>query len=171
MSQDTIILSAAGGWPSNTTGASGPIKKELTTNKQNIITLNFPDTGVKNYAEWGIWMPAQLGITSNGNWAAKIYWTADSSSTSSVQWGVQSILAQDNTSLDIAWGTGATALSANTSTNLQLHITPELITSVILGATVGQWAQVRVWRDSGAAGDTLGATAMLLAVYLFPPTL
>ena len=45
MPQDTIVLHGAGGWISNTTGASGPIKRELATNKENLVTLDFPDNG------------------------------------------------------------------------------------------------------------------------------
>ena len=158
----TIILSAAGGWPSTTSGATGPTKAESATNKLNQQTLDFA-TATKSYVEWTIVMPPSYG---GGTITAQFLWLATGTSTNSVVWGCQARAFGNNVTFDQAFGTAQEVTSAHGSTASQVIITSASSAITIAGSpAAGQLVQIRVYR-LGSGSDTLAATANLLAVQL-----
>jgi hypothetical protein len=159
---DTIILTAAGGLGSITSGATGPFRKEFSTNKQNMVYLDFAETsaGGKIYAEWGILLPNTVAWP--GAWLAQIYWFTGTGSTGNVCWGMEYAPSDEFFDLDRTWTAASVdVLDSNSTTPNQLLISPPLS----LGLT-GSYTQIRAYRYTGTASDTLGYTASLLAIKL-----
>jgi hypothetical protein len=128
------------------------------------VHLDFGDVGAKRYVEWSIVVPTWL--VDGYQWYATFYWTANSTSTNSVRWGMQCKNYQDAHNLDAAWGATAEVTDANTATAYQLHISSSVAVPFTGGPTQGDFVQIRAYRDSGSPDDTLGVTASLLMVYL-----
>jgi collagen type I alpha len=157
-----IVLSGAGGWPSTTTGAAGPLKSETTTGKQNVQTLDFSDSGSKLYAEWQVFMPPSYG---GGTVTAKFIWMASGTSTNSVVWGLQAYAYGDATTLDQTYGTAQEVTDAHTATAFQVLISGATPAITIGGSpAAGTLVMFRAYRDSANGSDTLAATASLLAI-------
>jgi len=157
-----IVLSGAGGWSSITSGATGPNKQELATNKVNIQTLDFADSASKLFAEWTVVMPSNY---NGGTVTAIFLWTANSVSTNSVVWGLQGRAYGDDITIDQAMGTAQEVTDANTATANQIHISAASAAITLAGApAAGQMVQFRAYRDSANGSDTLAATALLVAI-------
>lgn len=157
-----LILSAAGAWPSTTNGASGPNQSELASNKVNLVTLDFAQS-VQSFCNWAIQMPANWDA---GTVTAKFLWTANSTSTNSVVWGLAGRAYGNDVTLDQAFGTAQEVTDANTATADQIHISNATSAITLAGTpAAGQWAQFRAYR-LGSGSDSLAATANLLAVHL-----
>lgn len=160
----TLVLSAAGGWGSTTTGATGPTKAESATNKQNVQTLDFADSGAKVYAEWGVFMPGSWDASTI---TAKFIWLVNSTSTNGVVWGLQARAYGDSSTLDQAFGTAQEATDIGSGTANQVLISPATSAITIGGSpSVNQYVQFRCYRDSNNGSDTLGASISLLAIQI-----
>jgi hypothetical protein len=155
-----IILTAAGGWPSITSGASLPSQIESTTNDVNYYSVSFAD-GSTTRLEWSIAMPSDY---DGGTITAVFYWLADTSSTNSVVWGLSGRSFGDNEAIDQAFGTVQTVTDANNGTNtVNISSTTSAITLAGTPAA-GEYVQLRAERQGAAGGDTLAAAALLLQV-------
>jgi hypothetical protein len=153
-------LTAAGGWPSITSGSNYPIQAETTTNDVNYYYIGFPD-GTQTFANWAMPMPSDYNA---GTITAVFYWAAESASLNSVVWGIAGRSYADGDALDQAYGTAVEVTDANqASDDVNISAVSGAIT---LGGTVaaGNYVQFRVYRNPAAGGDTLAATAKLLAV-------
>jgi hypothetical protein len=159
-----IVLGGAGGWPSTTSGAFGPLKAETATNKINTITIDFTDTGVIQYAEWGVFMPPAY---AGGTVTATFVWLAPGTSTNSVVWGCAARAYTDLQTLDQAFGTLQSVTDAHSATASQVQISAAT-SAITIGGSPGAstWVQFRCFRDSSNGSDTLAATASLLAVII-----
>ena len=157
-----IILTAGGAVPSLTSGCE-PADVEMTTNKQVVSSLDFdPDT--VEYAQWSLVLPDDY---DGGTMTAKFYWTANSTSTNSVVWGIQGVAYGDGSSIDTTWGTAVKVTDANGSTAYQLRITSETSAMTISGTpTGGKGVLFRAYRDATDASDTLASDAKLLFIRL-----
>lgn len=157
----SIVLTAAGGWPSTTAGSATNTKVEYTTNDQDIYHLDFDQTTDEN-AQWTIVMPDSY---DGGTITAQVYWTANSTSTNSVVWGVQGRAYADGDALDASWGTAVTVTDANGSSANTLRISSATSAITLAGTPAGgQVAQIRVYRDADNGSDTLAADARLIAI-------
>ena len=157
----TLFVSAAGMWPSTTSGCAALAKTELATNKVNQQTLDFDQT-VQEYAEFAVQMP--------GNWNAGtitfvIDWTTTAgAATQVVRWLLQATALADDDAIDTAWGT-AIALEDTWLANNDNHITTESGAVTVGNApAAGDWVQFRVSRDAAHANDTLGGDAKLRGI-------
>ena len=157
-----LVLSAAGGWGTVTSGCAGPNRTELTTNKQNLQTLDFVN-GSQTYAEWTAFMPPNYG---GGTITATFVWTANSTSTNSVVWGCQGRIYGNDETIDQAYGTEQTVTDANTATVYQIHIS-DATSAITLAGTpaANEPVQFRVYR-LGSGADTLAVTANLIQVII-----
>jgi hypothetical protein len=153
----TIVLSA-GGWPSITNGCTGPTQEELTTNKINLLTLDFA-SATQSYAEYTVFMPTTY---TGGTITARFVWTSNSTSTNSVVWGIAARAYGDNVTLDQAFGTAIEVTDTNTSTANQVHISSSTTAVTLAGSpAANQMVQFRVYR-LGSGADNLAATANLI---------
>ena len=156
-----FFLSGAGGYPSGTSGCADPAKTEMSTNKQNIKTLDFDQT-TQEYAEWLFAMPADY---AGGTITAKFLWTANSTSTNSVVWGLQARCFADDEAIDQAWGTAQEVTDANKSTAYDLNITGDT-SAITIGGTpaAGELVCWRAYRKAADGSDTLAADAKLIGI-------
>ena len=159
----TIILSAAGGWPTVRNGCAGPLLTEMATNRQSVKTLDF-DRNIQENAEWTLIMPDNY---DGGEIYAIFYWMANDTSGNIVIWGLQGRSYSDGESLDQGWGASREVADNNGGKANQVRIT-RASDPVRFGGTPsgGELVQCRVFRKAGDAGDTLGTDAKLIAVKL-----
>jgi hypothetical protein len=157
-----LFLTAAGMWPSTTSGMATNAKTESSTNKVNIYSLDASDSGGKLYAEATVAMPSDW---DGGTVTAAFYWTAAGTSTNAVVWGLQGRSYGDSETIDQAYGTAGEVSDAHTSTALQVQITSATSAITLAGTpAAGELVNFRVYRDSANGSDTLAATALLLGV-------
>lgn len=155
-----IFLTAAGGWPSTTSGCAVNVKTEYVTNDVDMYSLDFDGAGTE-YAQWTVWMPDDWNA---GTVTAKFVWTAASGS-GTVIFGLQGISYANDDAIDVAWGTAQEA----TDTLLlaaDIHYSPTT-TAITLAGTpaAGELVQLRVYRDGST--DTHAADARLLGVKVY----
>ena len=155
-----IILTAAGGWPSVTSGANPTTQAQTTTNLVNFQFLGFPDT-VQTYANWAMAMPSDY---NGGTITAVFYWLAGSASTNSVVWGLAGRAFADGDAMDQSFGTAQETTDANQALD-DVNISPAT-SAITLGGTpaASQFVQFRAYRNPANGSDTLAATAKLLAI-------
>lgn len=156
LATQTIVLTAAGGFPSTTNGCAAAAKTEYVTNDVDMYSLDF-DTTADEFAQWTLAMPANWNA---GTITARFYWTAASGSGTAT-FGLQGRSYADSDAIDQAWGTVQTATDT-LITAADVHISAATSAITITGATAGELLQLRVIRDVSA--DTLGVDAKLLAV-------
>ena len=94
-----VLFNKGAGQASATSGATSPSRTEMSTNKQNLYGWQFPD-GSTTYVELIHPLPADY---DGGTITAQFFWTANSTSTNSVVWGLQGVAMADNDAIDVAW--------------------------------------------------------------------
>jgi len=158
------IQISAGAMIQSTTSGAAPGSAEMSTNKNNYIFMDFSNSGGKLYAEFGFELPSDYNsgtITFHANW------TANSTSTNSVVWGLQAVSIADDESLDVAFGTAQEVTDANKSTAYKRSKTSESSAITIAGTpAAGEQVRCRLYRDSGNGSDTLAATARLMSIVI-----
>jgi hypothetical protein len=158
-----IFLSAAGMWPSTTSGASANTKYETPTNRVNYYALDFDATNAE-FAEGALAMPSDWNA---GVVTAQFYWTASGTSTSGVTWQLAARAWGDSETLDQAYSTATGVNDAHTATALQLQISPATTGIAVTGApAAGDYIQFRVNRLPSDSGDTLAVDASLIGVMI-----
>lgn len=157
-----IVLTAAGGWPSTTSGCADNVRVEYGTNDVDLYHLDFdPDTD--EFAQWTLVMPSDY---DGGTITAVFYWAANSTSTNSVVWGCQGRAYADSDAIDQAWGAAQTVTDANNAQN-DVNISAATASITLAGApAASQLVQIRVYRDADNGSDDLAVDARLIAVRL-----
>jgi hypothetical protein len=157
-----IFLTAAGMWPTTTSGAATPAKVETTTNDVNYYSMDFADGST-------LAGMAQVAMPSDwdaGTITAQFFWAADSASANSVVWDCAAMALADSDALDTAFGTAVTVTDAN---NAQLDLNISAATAAITvgnSPAAGELVFFRIRRVGGDGSDTLAATARLLGVMI-----
>jgi len=155
----SIILSAAGGWPTTTGGCASPAKVESTTNKQNYYVLDFDQSTDEN-AEWTLVMPDSY---DGGTITAIFYWTAATGS-GNVIWAIKGRSYADDEAIDQAYGT-AVGVTDGLITTGDVHVSSATSAVTLAGTPAGgELIQIRIYRKASDTGDTLNADARLIAV-------
>jgi hypothetical protein len=99
-----------------------------------------------------------------GTITAVFYWAANTASTNSVVWGLAARAYADGDVLDQAFGTAQESTDANNGTD-DVNISAATPAITIGGSPAASlYVQFRAYRNPAAAGDTLAATAELLAI-------
>lgn len=158
----TIIVSSAAFMPTTTSGATDTGKVEIAA-QQDEYFMDFPD-GSTTYAIAEIEMPDGWDL---GTLTARFVWTANSTSTNNVVWGIKLANMRDNDALTTAYGTEQTVTDANGSSAYTKR-TSAATSAITPGGTAGADTSVRilVYRKGGDGSDTLAATARLMRVKL-----
>lgn len=157
------IQVTAGAMQPTVTGGALRGEYETATNLNNYVVMDFPD-GSLSKAEFGFVLPSDY---NGGTVTVKFIWTANSTSTNSVLWGIQGVCRADDDPQDVAYGTAQTVADANKSTAYDINITAATGALTLAGTpAAGEWAQFRVYRDPTHASDTLAATARLLGIII-----
>jgi hypothetical protein len=154
------MLTAAGSYPSVTSGADLPVQVQTTTNSVNFYYVGFPDT-TQLFTNWAIPMPSDY---NGGTITAIFYWISPTASTNSVVWGLQARAFNDSDILDQAFGTAQTVTDANGG-NDDVNISAAT-PAITIGGTpqAGSYVVFRANRNPAAGADNLAAIAELLAI-------
>ena len=122
--------------------------------------------------EGGIWRIGQLPTLAAGDMTVDIDFFA-SATTSSVQFGVQALaysVGTDTTAITTAAFAAAVSTSATTvdgTTLVPVRTTVTLTTGTQQDdAVTGDYFGLKIYRDTGATGDTLVGDAEVVAVHL-----
>lgn len=154
----------AGAMDARTTNGAASGTVESATNKIMQTSLDF-DQSTAEYAQFKVRMPKSWNA---GTVTAVFVWTANSTSTNSVIWGIQGVALGNDETIDTAFGTAQTVTDANTATAYQVHHSSETSAMTIGSSPAAQdWVVFQVYRDAAAGGDTLAVDAMLLGVTLY----
>jgi hypothetical protein len=155
-----IILTAPGGWASQTNGANAINQVEAPTNHVNYIVADFLQS-VQAFIEWQLALPADY---NGGTLTAVFYWLSPTASTNSVVWGLQGRAFANGNAIDAAYGTAQEVTQANGG-NAVVNISTATAAITLAGTTpaAGQHAQFRAYR-LGSGSDNLAATARLLEI-------
>jgi len=157
-----VLANQGSGIASTTSGATAPSQAEMTTNKQNVNGWIFP-AGSQKYIEVSHPFPSDY---NGGTVTAKFYWTANSTSTNSVVWGIQGRSYADNEAIDQAWGTAQEVTDANGSSVYTTRISSATSAITLSGTpAASELAQWRIYR-LGSGSDNLAVSAILLAVVI-----
>lgn len=149
---------------SPTTNGAASTSVEQGTYKTMLKTLDF-DTATDEYAQFSIRMPESW---DEGVIQATFTWTANSTDTNTVCFGIQGYsYSTDETIGNADWGTAVNATAdANTSTAYQVHITAKTGDVTIGGSpSAGDWVTFRILRD--VSEDTLGVDAKLIGATIY----
>jgi hypothetical protein len=161
----SIVLTAAGGWPSTTLGCAANALVESATNKVNTYFLDFAyAAGAESYAEWTVAMPEAW---DGGTLTAVFYWTANDATSHTVIWGIAGRAYSDIDTIDQAYPAGVEVTDTDTGTAYQVLIsatTAAITVSGTIAPAGGQLVQFRVYRLRG--GTMNAAAARLMAVKL-----
>lgn len=157
----TLVLTAAGGAPTTTSGCASPAKVEAGTNDVDYYTLDF-DATAQEYAFWNVVMPDSY---DGSTVTAQFVWTAAGGSAgNTAQWGIAARAFGDDDAIDQAYGT-AQEVSDDWIANGDIHISAATSAVTIAGTPAGGKLVVfRVYRDPADANDDLAGDARLLAV-------
>ena len=150
----------------STTGGTSASPGEFTTsaNVRTYTCMDYADGASELHAVFSIVLPSDY---DGGTMTAKFHWTANSTSTNSVVWGISAVAIADDETLDVTSGTAQYVTDANKSTAYKLSITDSTPAFTISGTpSAGELVRFNVRRDPTNGSDTLAATARLLAVVL-----
>jgi len=133
----------------------------MTTNDVDIQAAAF-DAAADEFMQWTIAMPSDY---DGGTVTAVFYWTANSTSTNSVVWGLQGRSYGDDEAFDQVWGTAQTVTDANKSTARDLNITAATSAITLAGTpAASELAQFRAYRNADDGADDLAVDAELIGV-------
>lgn len=158
-----VYLSASGGVPKTTAGCAAAAQSEMTTNKQNLKTLDF-DTTTEEHADFTFALPSDYG---GGTMTAKFIWMHPATTVNfGVTWGIAGRCYADGDALDQAPGTEV-MVDDTGGTTTDVYISPATAAVTWAGApAAGQLVNLTVARKTGEAGDTLAVDAKLIGVQL-----
>jgi hypothetical protein len=161
--RETIWMPAAAMVDRVTTGAAR-VKQELTTNKNNLITLDF-DTTTQEFAQFEIAMPKSW---DRGTLTFEPIWMHGSTTTNfGVVWSLAAVARSNDDPGDVAFGTAQTSTDTGGTTN-DIYVGPESSAITVAGSpAVGDTVQFQIARVPADAGDTMAIDAKLIGVRIF----
>ena len=163
-STGVLIISGAGGWASDTAGASGPSPSVINgVTHQGLI---FADSGSPEYSEISMRMPDDY--QAGGALTFEFYWSAPTGATNSVVWEARGLAYGDGDSMNGTYGTPVVIADANTGNNF-MNVSASTPAMTLAGAAQpGDFVQLKFGRLSDNVSDELAASVpllMLKAVY------
>lgn len=157
-----LYLSAAGMWPSVTSGCAAATLIEMSTNKQAVYVLDFDPASVE-YAQCQVAMPSDWNA---GTITANFYWAVNASVTTVARWGIQGASLADNEAIDVAWGTGVSVDDTAQSGAHELYKSAATGAVTIAGAGASELVMFRIYREANHANDTMTQDARLIGVMI-----
>jgi hypothetical protein len=158
-----MFLSAGAAVPKTTAGCAAAAQTELSTNKQNFLTLDF-DTTTEEHADFTFAMPSDYG---GGTMTAQVFWThAATTCDFGVTWGIAGRCYANDAALDQAPGTEVLVSDVGgTTTDMYISAATAAITWAGTPAA-GQLINLTIARKTADAGDTMAVDAKLIGVQL-----
>lgn len=165
--KETIWVPAAAMVARTSNGAASGTT-ESTTNKVMRRTFDF-DPVANEFVQFNIRMPKSW---NEGTVTAAFTWTANSTSTNNVIWGLQAVALSDDDATDTAFGTAQEVTDDNKSVAYDVNITSATSAITIAGTPAAEdLVLFQVYRNAASASDTLTTVdALLLGVTLYITT-
>lgn len=146
--------------PRTTNGCAPLASFESATNKTNVEYLAFD----KDADEYGFF-DARVPTASDGTFKLTYYWTTNSTNTGGVTWVGEAVSLADNDAFDTAFGTAVTVDDTGLGAAKDLHVSSQSALITPSGSpAVGDYVQIRCYRDVSDANDTHTADAWLVGV-------
>jgi hypothetical protein len=160
--KETIWVPSVAMYPNSTNGCADIEQTELS-NGPEIKTLDF-DKDSDEFAQFAVAFPKSW---NEGTVTFQAFFTADSTNTGTVSWGLSGVAISDNDSCNTAFGTQvAPTAKAHSGTANDLDVTAESGAVTIAGSpAAGDEVFFQISRDVSA--DDLTADAKLLGIKLF----
>lgn len=156
-------LSGEGITPTTTNGCAYPAIFEMSTNK-NCYKMPAFDASTEEYGDVSFPMPSDY---DGGTVTAIFYWTANSTSTNNVIWGLKAVAMADDDTMDVAYGTAKEVTDANKSTAYDLNVTAATSALTIAGTpAAGKLVNWRIYRKAADGSDNLAVDALLKGVMI-----
>ena len=166
--KETIWVPASAMYPNTTNGCARLTQVELS-NGPELKVLDFDKDSDEN-AQFSVAFPkswqANAGTTA-GPVTFQAFFTATSTDTGTVAWGLSAVAVADNDTCDVAFGTNVVATAkAHSGTSNDINVTAESGDVTIAGAPAAdELVFFQIMRDTSA--DSLAADARLLGIKLF----
>ena len=160
--KETIWVPAVAMYPNSTNGCANLAQVELS-NGPEIKTLDF-DKDSDEFAQFAVAFPKSW---NEGTITFQAFFTADSTNTGTVSWGLSGVAIADNDSINTAFGTQvAPTAKAHSGTANDLDVTAESGAVTIAGSpSTDEQVFFQISRDVSA--DDLTADAKLLGIKIF----
>ena len=160
--KESIWVPAVAMYPNSTNGCAGIAQVELS-NGPEIRTLDF-DKDSDEFAQFAIAFPKSW---NEGTITFQAYFTADSTNTGTVSWGLSGVSCADNDTINVAFGTQvAPTAKAHSGTANDLDVTAESGAVTIAGSpSTDEEVFFQISRD--VSEDSLTADAKLLGIKIF----
>ena len=160
--KETIWVPAVAMYPNTTNGCAALAQVELS-NGPEIKTLDF-DKDSDEFAQFAVAFPKSW---NEGTVTFQAYFTADSTNTGTVSWGLSGVAIADNDSVNTAFGTQvAPTAKAHSGTANDLDVTAESGAVTIAGSpSTDEEVYFQITRD--VSEDSLTADAKLLGIKIF----
>ena len=160
--KETIWVPAVAMYPNSTNGSADLAQTELS-NGPEIKTLDF-DKDSDEFAQFAVAFPKSW---NEGTVTFQAFFTADSTNTGTVSWGLSGVAIADNDSCNTAFGTQvAPTAKAHSGTANDLDVTAESGAVTIAGSpSTDEQVFFQISRD--VSEDSLTADAKLLGIKLF----
>jgi hypothetical protein len=160
--KETIWVPAVAMYPNSTNGSADLAQTELS-NGPEIKTLDF-DKDSDEFAQFAVAFPKSW---NEGTITFQAFFTADSTNTGTVSWGLSGVAIADNDSCNTAFGTQvAPTAKAHSGTANDLDVTAESGAVTIAGSpSTDEQVFFQISRD--VSEDSLTADAKLLGIKLF----
>ena len=160
--KESIWVPAVAMYPNTTNGCADLAQVELA-NGPEIKTFDF-DKDSDEFAQFAIAFPKSW---NEGTITFQAFFTADSTNTGTVSWGLSAVAIADNDSINTAFGTQvAPTAKAHSGTANDLNVTAESGAVTIAGSpSTDEQVFFQISRD--VSEDSLTADAKLLGVKIF----
>lgn len=147
-----------------TTHGPGSGSAEMTTNKNQLSTLDF-DASTQEYAQFALPMPKSW---DRGTVTFRPIWSHASTTTNfGVVFSLAAVAISDAETIDVAFGTVQTSADTGGTTSY-LYRGPESSAITVAGSPAdGDWVMFQVSRVVADAGDTMAIDARLHAIELY----
>ena len=160
--KETIWVPAVAMYPNTTNGCADIAQTELS-NGPEVKSLDF-DKDSDEFAQFAVAFPKSW---NEGTITFQAFFTADSTNTGTVSWGLSGVAIADNDSINTAFGTQvAPTAKAHSGTANDLDVTAESGAVTIAGSpSTDEQVFFQISRDVSA--DDLTADAKLLGIKIF----
>jgi len=156
----SVWVPASAMWPSTSTGAAWPARREYTTNDVDVFYVAFDSGAVVNdeKAQFSVVLP----VWDQGTVTLTYHWTTVAAAGTTVCWSADAVSIANDGALDSAWGSAVTATDTVLAAGDVHIITSGAIT--VSGAGAGEFVNFRIMRDTSE--DDCASDADLLGVVI-----
>tara|TARA_R110000751_G_scaffold102369_1_gene196900 strand:+ start:19 stop:771 length:753 start_codon:yes stop_codon:yes gene_type:complete len=162
----TIWVPASAMRPTSSNGCAAITDVETTAGRPDMQVLDF-DASSDEHAQFSVSFPKSWNA---GTVTFQFFWTATTTDTDGVSFGLQGVSVIDGATIDVAYGTAIVVDDANQSTAEDLYISAVSTAVTIASAADDAITFFRVFRDVSDANDTAAEDARLVGVKLFYTT-